>query len=298
MAKKKILMVGSGYIANSFVKKNIDNYNFLYSSRNKNLNLNVKNIGNLFELNSSLDGIYADSLIFSISVSSFKDTSIDKVNLFLLDLKIFLNKFKHSQIKKFIFLSSSSLYGLDDNGKKFLEDDVIHADSVYRIEKSEAENMIIDTLTHLPNKTFAILRISNPYGAVEKISNNGVINKAFLDMMNKKPTTIYNSGKSIRDFIYIDDLINFIQQSIELNISNNIFNIGSGDGTSLNQMISIVKSQSPEFTYNIEGSPDDIEDSSILDISKAKKLLLYTPKYILDHGVSLFYEHLKKKLLL
>jgi nucleoside-diphosphate-sugar epimerase len=93
-------------------------------------------------------------------------------------------------------------------------------------------------------------------------------------------------------------LINFIQQSIELNISNNIFNIGSGDGTSLNQMISIVKSQSPEFTYNIEGSPDDIEDSSILDISKAKKLLLYTPKYILDHGVSLFYEHLKKKLLL
>ena len=90
MAKKKILMVGSGYIANSFVKKNIDNYNFLYSSRNKNLNLNVKNIGNLFELNSSLDGIYADSLIFSISVSSFKDTSIDKVNLFLLDLPYLL----------------------------------------------------------------------------------------------------------------------------------------------------------------------------------------------------------------
>lgn len=282
-------MVGSGYIANSFIANNFHNYQFYISSRKEKTYKNLPYLGDLFSPESNFDKLNADILIFSLSASSFRNTSLEDVASFIESFEIFLYKFKKSNIKKIIFLSSSSVYGLSDSRSKFYEGKELLDNTAYRIEKIKSEKLIASILNNKKDKSYLILRLSNPYGSFDRISENGVINKCFLSLNSRQPVTINNSGKSFRDYIYIVDLVNFIKQAVDIDVKNKIFNIGSGEASSLFKVVTILQKQTAEFKFNIEKSIHDKEDFSVLDISRAKKQLLYDPKFTLVNGITDFY---------
>lgn len=287
---KKIIMVGSGYIANSFIANNFHNYQFYISSRKEKTYKNLPYLGDLFSPESNFDKLNADILIFSLSASSFRNTSLEDVASFIESFEIFLYKFKKSNIRKIIFLSSSSVYGLSGSRSKFYESQELLDDTAYRIEKIKSEKLIASILNNKKDKSYMILRLSNPYGLFDHMSKNGVINKCFLSLNSGQPVTINNSGKSFRDYIYIVDLVNFIKQAVDIDVKNKTFNIGSGEASSLFKVVTILQKQTDKFKFNLEESIYDVEDFSVLDISRAKKQLLYDPKFTLVNGITDFYQ--------
>jgi UDP-glucose 4-epimerase len=89
----------------------------------------------------------------------------------------------------------------------------------------------------LYNFNYAILRIANPYGGKTK---RGIVFSVFNALKNDIPFTIWGDGSHVRDFIYIDDLIEAMT-IVSLNNLQGIFNIGTGKGTSLKKLIEMIQ---------------------------------------------------------
>ena len=146
-----------------------------------------------------------------------------------------------NKIKKVIFISSGgAIY--DKNEKCPLkEDSKVNPITTYGLQK-----LMIEKLLYLYNfkydLDYKIVRLSNPYGPYQRPNGMlGVVSTSIYNALNDKEITIYGDGKVVRDFIYIDDAIKGI-----INISNSktntrIYNLGTGIGTSINDMLKIVE---------------------------------------------------------
>jgi len=138
-----------------------------------------------------------------------------------------------------------------------------------------------------------ILRPSNPYGPRQgHFIAQGVISTFLRKIQTNESITIFGDGNSTKDYIYIKDLINL---SYELSISkeNGIFNLGSGIGTSINQIIDQIKktTNSIPLISNIDKQIYDV-DHFVLDISKTSDILGEYPLTSLADGVSKTWEWL------
>ena len=153
--------------------------------------------------------------------------------------------------------------------------------SPYGIGKACTENFL-KYYCHKYGLRYVICRYSNPYGKYQNpLSGVGVINKILYDYHTGKKTDIVgNPNASIRDYIYISDLVDATIAVSENDKSDNqIFNVGSGVGHSLSEIIEeieIVLGDKLEFKANNFG----IENVSriVLDVSKIKKMVIGKPK--------------------
>ncbi len=137
-----------------------------------------------------------------------------------------------------------------------------------------------------------VLRISNPYGGSQRLNHTqGVIPNFIIKAIRNESIEIWGDGNIIRDFIYISDVIDAIIASINYNGDNHIFNIGSGQGTSLIEIIKLIEiildkkvlfSTSPERLSDV--------DVNILDIKKANMVLNWEPQISIKEGLQLFYK--------
>lgn len=300
MKKVSILLVGKGYIGSSFLSKYSSKYNFFVSStKHLTKTKKIKNISlvkNLLLKGSNFDELQnVSTILFTASPTSFKKSNKKSLDAFISKFEIFLTKFKNSKIKNLIYLSSSSLYGVKGNKVKFRENDKTYKDTIYRKEKYFAEKCIFENLKN-SNKNFSILRLSNPYGIVNKfIRPIGFINICFDNMQKGKVTKIHNNGQSIRDFIYIEDLLSAIDCTINSNLKKSIINIGSGKGNKVMDVIQILNSSNYAFSFKIKNEITNYIDNSVLNLSKAKKDLNYVPKYSLNDGLNDFMSKINNK---
>ena len=121
------------------------------------------------------------------------------------------------------------------------EDSKVNPITTYGLQK-----LMIEKLLYLYNfkynLDYKIVRLSNPYGPYQRPNGIlGVVSTSIYNALNDKEITIYGDGKIVRDFIYIDDAIRGI-----INISNSktntrIYNLGTGIGTSINDMLMIIE---------------------------------------------------------
>ena len=117
---------------------------------------------------------------------------------------------------KLIFGSSISVYG-KSNGIIFNEGSTLRPEFSYSICKRTAENYIT-YYSKFYNLDTAIIRIGNVYGPYQpKIGEVGVINIFIKNFFKKTPLKIYGHGNQMRDFIYIDDVINFLLSKKKIN---------------------------------------------------------------------------------
>jgi UDP-glucose 4-epimerase len=104
---------------------------------------------------------------------------------------------------------------------------------------------------------------------------------------------IWGNGNVVRDFIYVNDLVDAFYRVITYNTNSNVFNIGSGEGYSLNDLLTIMKNVtgrdlSVEYTKSRTYDVPKI----YLDISRARKELNWEPRTTLQEGIKLTWEYI------
>lgn len=179
----------------------------------------------------------ASSLIPS---SNFDEYLIELNNIIVPTINIL--PFLAKNNVKLIFISSGgAIYGVNESGI-FKESSKTDPVSYYGLSKKIIEDSII-----LENKIsglkYIIIRPSNVYGIGQNLySKQGVIAAMIKSLLDKSTFSILGDGNVIRDYIYIDDFVSNFLEVLNKNIVNQIFNIGSGIGYSINELIQIVNS--------------------------------------------------------
>lgn len=199
-----------------------------------------------------------------------------------------LNDCAETGIKKFIFASSSSVYG---NNKKtpFSEtDNVDFPISPYAATKKAGE-LLCYTYHKLYDMDITCLRFFTVYGQRQR--PDLAIRKFFTAIKKEEPIHMFGDGLSGRDYTFIDDIIDGIIASIEKCKGYNIYNLGNSNPVILRDLI--------EKCFKISGSnvevikepmqPGDVE-ITYADIEKAKNELCFNPKTPIDDGLSRMWE--------
>lgn len=159
--------------------------------------------------------------------------------------------------------------------------------SLYGLSKKFAEELII-YYSKMKKNPSVILRFSNIYGHGCRPFYNSVI-ATFIDQIKKNKTiNINGDGSSQRDYIYVEDAVTAIIQSIDYSLDNyKIFDICSGKQTSLNEIVAFLEkllSKKVDVAYNkLVINADWIINK---DYKSAKELLNWEPTINIEEGLS------------
>ncbi|MEZ9699195.1 NAD-dependent epimerase/dehydratase family protein [Vibrio sp. 10N.261.46.E12] len=206
----------------------------------------------------------------STPASSLEDPVRDAQQNILQTLQL-LESCRINGVKKVVFISSGgTIYG---NSKVYPipESTPENPISPYGVSKSSIEKYI-KLYEHLYGIKAVILRLSNPYGPFQTGRNQqGVIGTFISKALSGVGVEIWGDGEVVRDYIYIDDVIEAIMMSAEYEGSHNTFNIGSGKGVSLLEIIHAIENalgKKIEVSFKTSRSID--VQKSELDCSRAK----------------------------
>ena len=131
-----------------------------------------------------------------------------------------------------------------------------------------------------------ILRPSNPYGPGQNPSSGqGVITTFLGKIANRQPLEVWGDGSTIRDYFHVSDLANLTCQAT-LSDATGVFNAGSGSGTSINQLITVIGEilgVNPEVNF-LPARTFDVP-AIVLDRRKAHDAFGWVPKISLEGGI-------------
>jgi len=202
-----------------------------------------------------------------------------------------LEQMRSANVKKIIFASSGgTVYGIPHEIpiKETHPTDPI---SSYGITKLAIEKYLHMYWT-LYGVDYCILRIANAYGARQPITQTQGVIPAFLSKVaGKEEIIIWGDGSVLRDYIYASDIANAFLQASLYQRELKVFNIGSGYGHSVNDIISAIENyiQIPLQVKYLQGRPFDVP-VNVLDISRAKSHLGWEPKVRLEEGIAHAFE--------
>ena len=206
---------------------------------------------------------------------------------------------KENNVKRFIYASSSSVYGdsLELPKKEGKEGNVL---SPYAATKKINE-IYADIFKKVYGLSVIGLRYFNVYGPKQDPNSiySAVIPVFINGIMENKQVTINGDGETSRDFTYVEDVVeaNINACLSNQNNSGNIYNIAYGGRITLNDLyfkISEILNSDIKPIYS-ETRKGDIKHSNA-DITKAKNDLLYLPKFNIDLGLKKTIDwYIKKK---
>lgn len=134
---------------------------------------------------------------------------------------------------------------------------------------------------------YRVLRIANPFGPFQTaLKNQGVIAAFLQRALAGKPVEMWGGGNVIRDYIYVDDVIEALLLAANHEGSGRIFNIGSGRGLSLNDIVTEVEHQLEKriLVDHRPGRPVDVP-VSILDVTFAATELSWRSRTSFEDGL-------------
>jgi UDP-glucuronate 4-epimerase len=216
---------------------------------------------------------------FSYSDTNFKGT------LNMLELS------KDFNVKKFIYASSSSVYG-GNTKMPFSETDEVNLPmSLYATTKRSTE-LLAATYNHLYGIKSIGLRFFTVYGPWGRPDMAIFL---FTDAISKdQPINIHNDGKMKRNFSYIDDIVDGTVKSVEHDTECELINLGADRTVELEYYIQLIEEnlgKKAKRNY-ISIQKGEVEET-LADLSKAKKLLNYEPAWSVEQGVKNFIDWYK-----
>ncbi|MGD9561734.1 MAG: SDR family NAD(P)-dependent oxidoreductase [Pyrinomonadaceae bacterium] len=192
-------------------------------------------------------------------------------------------------VPQFVFGSSSSVYGINSK-VPFSEDDRIHQPiSPYAATKAAGE-LLCHTYSHLFGFRTVCLRFFTVYGARQR--PDLAIHKFSKLIWEGKPIQMFGDGSARRDYTYIDDIIQGVRASMDYDGSmHEVFNLGESETTELSRLIELIEASLGKKA-TIDRQPMQPGDVPITfaDISKARKLLNYSPTTKIEEGIPKFAE--------
>lgn len=194
---------------------------------------------------------------------------------------------KKNKIKKIIFVSSGgTVYGIPQE-VPIKESHPTEPICSYGIGKLAIEKYI--NLFHLLHgMEYCVLRLANPFGERQRIAAAQGAVAVFLDKaLRNEGIEIWGDGSVIRDYFHVGDAVSALTKALTYEGNSRIFNIGSGVGQSLNQILDAIevllgttvrRSYLPARAFDVP--------VSVLDISKAAELLNWKPQISFAEGLS------------
>lgn len=193
------------------------------------------------------------------------------------------------EVPQFVFGSSSSVYGLNSKLPFSENDPIVKPISPYAATKAAGE-LLCHTYSHLFGFRTVCLRFFTVYGACQR--PDLAIHKFSRLIWEGKPIQVFGDGSTRRDYTYIDDIIQGVRASIDYEGSiHEAFNLGESETTELSRLIELIEEALGKKAV-IDRQPMQPGDVPITyaDISKAKRLLSYSPKTKVEEGIPKFVE--------
>jgi|TARA_B110000037_G_scaffold214073_1_gene269445 nucleoside-diphosphate-sugar epimerase len=301
---------GSGYLGNELINtlktpdNEIINVDILPSDNenSNNYNLDIRNKSEVEKIfkEKKIDVIIHNSALVPIT----KKKDFDKTNLESTKLMLFF--FEKYKIKKFIFISSSAVFGVPDKCP-ILEISERQPVEAYGQSKMKSENLCFDKINQ--GKNITIIRPRTIIG----LNRFGIFSILFDWLKNDLPIPVIKGGKNLYQFVDIRDLCNAIMLTSKSDYRGAL-NIGSSDVKKILEILQFLKNE-----FNSKSKIKSIENSIILkigflmqkmnliplhdyhfkvygsdvyfDISLAKKILGWTPKYSTFESFKDSYNH-------
>jgi UDP-glucuronate 4-epimerase len=196
---------------------------------------------------------------------------------------------RRSGVERFIFGSSSSVYGVNSK-VPFSEDDSIASPiSPYAATKIAGE-AACHAYSHLYGMKIVCLRFFTVYGARQR--PDLAIHKFARLIDEGRPIPVFGDGSTRRDYTYIDDIIAGVTAAINYEASAfEIINLGESQTVELRRLIEVLEETlgKPAIIDRQPQQPGDVP-VTYADISKASRLLGYDPKTKIEEGVGRFVE--------
>ena len=219
------------------------------------------------------------------SIASFSENTIS--NLYPTFNLIEAIKKNNTKCKLIYSSSGGAIYA--NNSLPHKENDICMPNSFYGAQKQMIENYLRIASFH-DWLSVIILRISNPYGTLLPSDRmQGIIGIAAQCALNDKDLPIYGNMENVRDYIHLDDVCKAIESAILYKSKFDIFNIGSGIGTSLREVIKLIEEQTnKKINLKIESlnnTDNQLVPWVVIDPSKAIAKLKWSPSISLRDGI-------------
>jgi UDP-glucose 4-epimerase len=287
-------LIESGYQVRIFDKVNVD----------------TRNISHLIHSVELMEGDFIDEVALARAVkeidyifhfigttlpkSSTDNPVYDVQSNVVSTLKLFDLALKE-KIKKIIFASSGgTVYGAPQS-IPISEDHPTNPTSSYGISKLTIEKYL-NLYRITKGLDYLCFRISNPYGERQNPHAIQGAVAVFLGLvMAGKPITIWGNGDITRDYIYVKDVVSVPISALQMKNRWNVFNLGSGNGTTLNELVTIIRDvtqRAIEVNYT-EGRAIDVP-VNVLDISRAREDFNFAPRVHLREGIRRTWEWLNQ----
>lgn len=259
--EKVIITGGGGFIGNKLTAFLRDNYEIIHCDTTNETNITEK---------AYFEGVKGKYIIHLAGLTR----NASEIEFLRVNVEGLLNvlEFCRKNRTKIIFPSSAAVY---ENAKdKISENHPVNPGSFYGLTKLMCEKLcrFYNKEYHIP---ITILRIFNTYGPDQKA---GFLIPDIISQLENKQMTLGNPFPK-RDFVYIDDVARGIIRCLDLD-GFEIINIGTGEYYSVKEIADMITDRDIKYSDKTE-----IEDCVYADISKAKKVLNWTPKVSLNEGI-------------
>ena len=311
MKRKYLITGGAGFIGSHLISRVIDdaeiicvdNFDDFYpkSIKENNIKEHLKHpnyklyktdITNLSELRKIFENHEITHIVHLAANAGVRPSLLNPIKYVQTNITGTVNLLELSKefgIKKFIFGSSSSVYGSRENGPFSEEMKIDKPISPYASTKAAGEQFCY-TYSHLYGLSIVCLRFFTVYGPGQR--PDLAIHK-FAKLINEgKPIPVFGDGTTKRDYTFIDDILQGVTASIDYDKTPfEVINLGESNTVELNYLISLLE-QNLNKKAIIEKYPMQPGDVPITyaDISKAKRVLGYNPTTPIEKGLVSFTE--------
>jgi len=195
---------------------------------------------------------------------------------------------RRAGVKRFIYAASSTCYGIPEIFPT-PETAPIKPEYPYALTKYIGEQIALHYFKVYKLPVIS-LRLFNLYGPRSRTSGTyGAVFGVFLaQKLAKKPYTVVGDGKQTRDFTFVKDAVQALLTAAESKISGEIFNVGSGNTYSVNQIVELLGGGLVTYIPKRPGEPD----CTFADISKIKKMLGWQPEVSLEEGIKILLDNI------
>ncbi len=300
-----LILGGNGFIGSHLVDKLLaegqhvrvfDKYEERYRKPNPLVDYRYGDFGNRGLLAEALAGI---DIVFHLVSTTLPKTSNDDpafdVQSNVIETLFLLEQCISKKIKKIIFVSSGgTIYGKPVK-LPISEDSPTDPECSYGITKLTIEKYL-SLFNHLYGLDYTIVRPSNPYGSrQDPLGIQGAISVFLGRVARNEQIEIWGDGEVVRDYIFIEDLVSGIYKAATMNATSRIFNLGCGEGHSLNAIVDVIRrvtGADVSVKYTERRSFD--VPAIYLDIARAKKELDWMPVTSLEAGIRKTWEFVRE----
>jgi UDP-glucose 4-epimerase len=187
---------------------------------------------------------------------------------------------RRAEVQRVVYSSSAAIFG----EPQYLPLDEQHPcepDSPYGCSKLCAEKLCL-AYSRLYGLSTVCLRYFNVYGRGQRYDAYGNVLPVFAERMHRhEPLTVYGDGSQTRDFVNVQDVVRANYRAATVPDACGAYNIGSGQATSVNDLVKILEAPSVQYSLHRAG---DVR-YSLADISKAQREIGYTPSVDIAEGI-------------